>query len=231
MFRQQFPNPYDPTSNDQQPETLPLDEIIRQAIKAQLLDVNVALPGQVVAVLGNQKANIQPLLQSRYAADQSVVNIPVIQNVPIMMPLGQNYAIKLPVAVGDTGLLVFSDRSLDLWNQSNGGIIDPQDNRAHFLQDAVFIPGLVPFPNQTEDDTTDLVLANGDSDIRLLANGKVRIESKTQELINVLDQLLNVLINETFTLTMLGPEPFIASTITALTQVRTNLDTFLDTSE
>jgi len=51
-----------------------------------------------------------------------------------------------PVAVGDTGLLVFCDGSLDVW-LSKGGLVDPLDDRHHALSDAVFIPGLRPFSN------------------------------------------------------------------------------------
>lgn len=52
--------------------------------------------------------------------------------------------LALPVAVGDTGLLIFSDRSLDVW-LATGGIVDPGDDRRHALSDAVFVPGLRPF--------------------------------------------------------------------------------------
>jgi hypothetical protein len=52
----------------------------------------------------------------------------------------------LPVSVGDTGLLVFADGSLDVW-LARGGVVDPLDDRHHALSDAVFIPGLRPFSN------------------------------------------------------------------------------------
>lgn len=50
------------------------------------------------------------------------------------------------VSVGDTGLLVFCDDSLDVW-LSKGGLVDPLDDRHHALSDAVFVPGLRPFSN------------------------------------------------------------------------------------
>lgn len=224
-FKQVFPNPYDQTSQDFQPETLPLDEVIRQAIIGQMLRVRVALPCQVTVVSGNQKVNVQPLLQTRRRVDQVVENLPVIQNVPVSMPMGQNYVIKVPIAVGDTGLLIFMDRSMDVWNNSSGGIVDPQDSRQHFLQDAVFVPGLVPFANQTTDTTTDLVVQNGKAQLRVLANGKFQITNQQNELIDLINQLLTVLTTNTFTLTMLGPQPFIAATVQALTQIQTKLAT------
>lgn len=53
-------------------------------------------------------------------------------------------SLVLPVAKGDTGLLIFCDSSLDVW-LARGGLVDPLDDRHHSLSDAVFIPGLRPF--------------------------------------------------------------------------------------
>jgi hypothetical protein len=60
------------------------------------------------------------------------------------VPAGADLVV--PVEVGDTGLLVFADDSLDIW-LSKGGLVDPLDDRHHALSDAVFIPGLRPFSN------------------------------------------------------------------------------------
>jgi hypothetical protein len=52
----------------------------------------------------------------------------------------------MPISVGDPGLLVFADGSLDVW-LSHGGLVDPLNDRHHALSDAVFIPGLRSFNN------------------------------------------------------------------------------------
>lgn len=223
-FKENFPNPYDPNTPDLQPETPPLDQIIQSAIIAAMMKMRVHMPGKIVKKSGNNKVDIQPLIQTRYT-NGDVVNLPVIQNVPVGMPQGQDYSIKLPIKVGDTGHILFSDRSLDIWKVGDGGITDPQDSRIHDMTDAVFIPGLVTFSEQIVDDTDDLVLTNGEAQIRLLSDGTFKIQNtgQSQELITILLSLLDTLMNNTFTLTMLGPEPFIASTITALTQINTNL--------
>lgn len=190
-FNQPFPNPYGQSIPDFQPETIPLDEIIRQAIWGQMLNFRVCIPAQVTTVLGNQKVHVQPLLQTRYRADQAVVNLPVIQNVPVNMPIGQNYEIKLPVAIGDTGYVIISDRSLDLWMHSSGGIIDPQDSRQHFLQDAIFVPGLLPFSQQTTDLTSDLIVRNGSAQMRWLTSGLFKIANNSTTLNTLLQQLIS----------------------------------------
>lgn len=189
-FKQVFPNPYDQSTPNLQPETIPLEEIIRQGMVAHTMKLRVCLPASITKVIGNQQVSVQPLLQSRYT-DQTVVNLPVIQNVAVSMPMGQNYAIRLPIAVGDTGFLIFSDRSLDAWLHSGGGIIDPQDSRQHFLQDAIFVPGLTTFPNQTTDGTTDLIIKNGTAVFRELASGKFKIANDSTTLNTLLQNLIS----------------------------------------
>lgn len=215
-------NPYDPNSQDFTPETKPLDKIISEAIESAFLMKNVWMPAKVVAVKGNQKVDIQILLQSRYM-DGTIITPPPIQNVMVSMPMGADYSIKLPITVGDTGLAFFCDRSLDNWSVQ-GGIVDPQDNRNHDISDPVFVPGLYPFNEQTEDDTTDLVMTNGDAKARLQKTGKFVFTNGSEELLQILDDLLDTLINNTYTLTLIGAEPFVASTRLLLTEIRLRLD-------
>lgn len=151
-------DPYDPTSQDLTPETKPLPIVISEAIEAAFLAKHVWLPARVSALKGNQKVDVQILLKGRYV-DGQVIEHPPIQNCIVSMPMGADYSIKVPVAVGDTGIALFCDRSLDVWSVQ-GGIVDPQDSRNHDFSDAIFIPGLYPFNQQTQDATTDLVVTN-----------------------------------------------------------------------
>lgn len=163
---------YDPSIPNPTPETMPPDEVIRLAINTALKKMRVHLPCKVIQVLGEQLVTVQPTIQTRYR-DGTIANIPPIQNVPVRMPVGIGWSIKLPVAVGDLGDIIFSDRSLQVWAAGNGGIVDPQDDRMHDLTDAVFTPGLVPNSLQTNDGTTDMVLTNGESKIRLKKDGGI----------------------------------------------------------
>ena len=70
--------------------------------------------------------------------------LPVIPSVPVCFPGSGAFRVTFPVAKGDTGLLVFCSRSIDRW-LSEGGSVDPQDDRTHDLSDAVFVPGLTDF--------------------------------------------------------------------------------------
>lgn len=213
-FNEPQVNPYDPTSPDYQPETLPSDEIIRRAIQAQMMGLRVCLPAQIVTVRGNQKVDVQTLLQSRYS-DGTVVNIPAMQNVPVSMPMGADWSIKCPIAVGDIGLVIFCDRSLDVWLSGNGSIVDPQDSRQHDLSDPIFIPGLPTFTTQTTDSTTDMVLTNGAAVLRVQKAGKYKLSNAQNEVLatlvaisNDLKSLCQKLSNDTVTIASFGtPTP------------------------
>lgn len=188
-FQQPVYDPFNPNNPPQDVETLPLDEVIRQAMLGALLRVRVCLPCQVVAVGGNQKVDLQPLLKTRYQ-DGTLKDLPIIHSVPVHMPMGADYSIKLPVAVGDTGLAVFADRSLDNWTASDGTkTVDPQDTRQHDLSDAIFIPGLVPFSKQTKDSSTDLVITNGKAVLKVQKAGTFIAKNASNELLDLLVQI------------------------------------------
>lgn len=234
-YNEQFDLPYDPNSQAKQSGNLPLDEVIRRAILQATLKMRVCMPCSIVKVSGNQKVDIQPLLQARYT-DGTVVNLSVIQNVPVSMPMGKDYSIKLPIAVGDTGYCIFSDRSLDAWLAGSGNIVDPEDSRQHDLSDPIFVPGLVPFANQTTDSTTDMVLTNGKAQAKIQKPGTFVFTNAQNELVDLLSKItekLHLLSDKLSTdtvNTMLGPEQlnafaFYAQLATDVETLKGKLDT------
>ncbi len=223
MSNENYDNPYNPFTDNFENETPTHDQVIDGAIESKLYDLHTWLPAKIVKVKGNQKVDIQPLLKRKYK-DGTLVLLPVIQDVPVYMPRGAAFYIKLPVAVGDTGIALFSERSLDVW-KVQGGTVDPQDPRRHDISDAVFLPGLYPFNNQIAGAAADMVLKNGSLTMTLKPTGKIQIANTNNELISILSELLDTLKNNTYTLTQLGPQPFIASTKTALQTLKDKIDT------
>ena len=109
-----------------------------------------ALPGAIVAYdPATQRADIKPqlkfTLRDEFAGKEMLEDLPIICDVPIMFPRFGEFMMTMPVAVDDTVLLVFCDRSIDKW-KTNGGNVDPIDLRSHDISDAVAIPGLYPKP-------------------------------------------------------------------------------------
>jgi len=107
-----------------------------------------ALPGRVQSfVESKQAADIEPLIHDTWEGEDGTNQtgpLPVIPSVPVCFPGSGGWRVTFPVSKGDTGLLIFCGRSIDRW-LSEGGSVDPQDDRAHDLSDAVFVPGLTDF--------------------------------------------------------------------------------------
>jgi len=138
-----------------------LAEIIREAIESRLIDVHTALPGEVVAVDAvTRTAEIRPLL-TRWLEkeDGSFIqeNLPVIPNVKNLEIRGLNFFVSVPVEVGTTGLLIFSEASLDIWRQKNQ-VSPPGDVGRHTLTGAVFLPGLFAAGEELPTQPTDALV-------------------------------------------------------------------------
>jgi hypothetical protein len=125
-----------------------LSEVLRNAIAGQTSEIRTALPGRVESYdAATHKASVLPLIMDGWVdenGNRKGKPLPIVNNVPVLMPSAQGVRIKLPVKVGDTVLLVFCGSSLDRWLE-RGGVIDPADDRRHDLNDAVAITGLFDF--------------------------------------------------------------------------------------
>lgn len=214
-------NPYDPSSSDQTPETLPLDEVIKLAIEKQLLETHVAMPGEVAQVRGNQLVDVQPHLKRKYVLGGAVLALPIIQNVPVQLLAGKTWWFKGPIAVGDVGTIIFSERSLDAWKTS-GGLTDPGDPRHHHMSDAIFIPGLASKASQVQGSATSMVIHNGQAEIQMTPDGKFKVTNGTNELLDLLDQTLQAILDAT-TNTIFGPLP--VNNLATFAMIKAKLDT------
>ena len=192
-------------------------EALTRILDNKLRAVNNALPAKIVTYDAvKQLASVKPLL-NRKLKDNTELVLPVINNVPVMLPRTANAIISLPIAVDDKVLLVFCDRSLDEW-LSSGNEVFPSDNRMHSFSDAIAIPGLYDFSSTSDASTNDLlikhkeskitILANGDIKISAGATGKIAIGNDSEELLAILDDILTE-IQAITTATMIGPQPII----------------------
>lgn len=210
-------------------ETPTMPEVIKEAIKAQLLDLRVSLPAKIESYnAAEQKANITPLLRKKYIKDSKVVNLPVINNVPVQWPSasGGSSFLHLPLKAGDVGLAVFCDRSLDLWKSGDNSIVTPNDPRHHNITDAIFIPGVNAFKSALKNVPSDnAVLQNGKMRIEMDPSGKISIEGSSKEFLTIVDDLLNELINNARVVTALGSMPFTVATQERLQLIRDDLAT------
>lgn len=161
-------------------------EMIRAAIDNALSEMRVALPARVESVdTAAQTVDVRPMLLQRSVNDDGEVTteqLPVLPTVPVSWPRGGGFFVSMPLTVGDTGLVVFCDWSIDQWRSRGGSSpADPLDIRAHSIASAVFVPGLHDAKNPLASvHAENLVVGKDDgSQIHIKPNGDVALTAET----------------------------------------------------
>jgi hypothetical protein len=195
-------------------QTTPTDvEIIRAAMERRVAEVHTAIPASVVKYDSNTNlAQIKPEIKLYFVDEDEPRPIPVISNVPVWMFRSASAHFRLPITTGDSGLLIFCERSIDRW-MVEGGDTDPRDFRKHHLSDAVFVPGLFPKSRRMNKagNSTSAEIKNQSAYIELKSNSRVRIGNNSVELLGLLSSLIGTL----ETLTVSGTTHSIVGTATA----------------
>lgn len=129
--------------------------------------IRCAMPGIIQSFdPATQTATVQPALQMQVNLGDGVkhVDLPVITNVPVVLPFAQaaGLLLTLPIRPGDECLLVFSDRAIDSFVQGGGiqptassNSADTATPRSHSLSDAICIPGIVSNPQAVPEYSTE----------------------------------------------------------------------------
>lgn len=153
-----------------EPREPSLEHVIQLALEAHLDGVRVGLPGIITEYdKDQQRASVQPLVQHGYVLDgvRRVETLPIIHDTPVRFPGAGTTRTTYPVKVGTIGWINFASSSLAVYLET-GGIVDPDDDRRHDINDAVFEPGLHTFnavPSTAPDDA--MVHWAGDFDVRI----------------------------------------------------------------
>lgn len=196
-------------------QTPTLTEVIDGLVERHLYEMHTSLPVEIVSYdHGKNLATVQPVLKRKFKSEAASITLPVIANVPVAFPRMGDGHLRFPINTGDTGQLIINERSIDGW-QVAGGIVDPQDTRKHALSDGVFYPGLAPDSKPMKSSAPDdsLELKQGESHIEITGAGKFKITDGTEELFDLLVQVLEKMIEEMTeqgtldsTVTIFGPQ-------------------------
>ena len=116
--------------------------------------IHTAMPARIEKYdYSTQKAEVKPYISRKYP-DNTVLELPVIVNVPVVFLRSGGASLNFPVSQGDNCLLICCERSIDKW-LSAGDVSDPTDLRRFDLSDAVAILGLNPFSVASEAPNND----------------------------------------------------------------------------
>lgn len=121
--------------NERSPDML---QLIKNAIRSEIADLWTSLPCEVEsydpdAVTISAQPTIKIPVRNE-KGDIELVQLPLLEDVPVMFPCAGGFTITHPIQKGDECLVSFAARNIDLWWQS-GGVQNPFDTRKHDLSD------------------------------------------------------------------------------------------------
>jgi len=154
-----------------------LTDVLDAAIRNRFAELQTAMPAQVVSYdFRTQKAQVKPTINRRFA-DGKVQSYPAINNVPVIFPRSGGASMTFPVKPGDTVLLIFASRSIDGWT-NQGGTVDQSDNRMHSINDAIAIPGLIPFSTRSmAKNNEDVLIKYKSAEIEIKQDSQINMKS------------------------------------------------------
>ena len=159
----------------------------REILRQELCDLRVACPGIIQSFdATTQTATVQlalrePVVQPPSSPGTPVTitheTVPIIPDVPVVLPRAGGYALTLPITEGDECLVIFGDACIDSWWQA-GGVQNLLTGRRHSLSDAIAVVGLwnqTRVLNNYSSTTAQLRTDDGDAYIELASGHVVNI--------------------------------------------------------
>lgn len=151
----------------------------------------------------------------------------VLLDLPLFILGGGDAQVTMPVAVGDTCLVIFNDRAIDNWYQSGQVNQSPSSTRLHSFADGIAFVGIRAANNPVEAyDAVRAVLRNGNAmvgvgtELLKLSNETYSLGAILQELVTDIKNLVTATAAITVTCALPGSPssvPINAAAIAAVT--------------
>lgn len=153
-----------------------LETTILSCVKNIQKNINTCFPGEILSFnIENQTAVVRPLFMRKI--DGQAVAINDLHDVPVRFFKTNRCSISLPIEVGDYVMLLFSQRSLDIW-LTKGGQVDPDDPRMHNMNDAIALPLLYDQEKVINNyNNNGIEIKTDTAKIEILKNGNINIIS------------------------------------------------------
>jgi hypothetical protein len=169
-----------------------LHEILNDSFEFNFSKFNFCKTGIITSVNSNNTVNVKPSIMTT-APDGTVFEQPTIYNVQVCDQRTATASVTLPIAKGDQCLLLFTDESLDNWQQSKSSeAINPEDGRTHDISDCICIVGLWQNGKGDYIDYESLTIKNQNCKM-VIKDNKVAIGTSTAELLQIIADLITIL--------------------------------------
>lgn len=157
-------------------------DLINEQIKRKFIEgIFTSIPAKVLKVSDYQSlqvVDVQPLIGT--IEEDGVELVPsVIYNVPVVLMGGGGALISIPLAVGDTVLLIFTMKDIASWQKGDGSYTVADTTRLHNINDAIAITGLYANKGTLNPDPNDVVIKFKSSEIRIAADDTVTVKGDT----------------------------------------------------
>ena len=179
-----------------------LEELIRVGFNNFIKDIHTALPAKVLRFdKVKQTVDLEIQQKRRFLDKREDALPPPLIDVPVHFYRCGGLAITMPINVGDTGLVVFAERSLDEW-QVLGSVEVPSEARTHSLSDGTFYPTMHNDKNVISNysDNLEIRTEDGNSKITISKDGRIEIQKGNNKVLDILSQALGLLGNATVTI-------------------------------
>lgn len=151
-------------------------EVFSYKIKNDLKQfINTSFPAEIVSVkdLGSKQfVDVKPLIHPE-DEDGSVLDTPVIYNVPVLFQSAGGGLLSFPIKVGDAMLIVISQRAISQWLIGDGSPVSSIDIDNFEITDALAIPGLYTTSTNLKPNTIDVELKFAGNSVRLTPAGDI----------------------------------------------------------
>jgi hypothetical protein len=174
-----------------------IQDTLTAAFDYQMENMYTNIPCIVVAVrdgLNGQMVDVQPTINDK-SQDGTVTERPVIGGVPVSFQVSKKAGFTFPVEVGDTGMAIFSMRSMDAWKGGNGRPAAPLNFGKMDKADAIFLPGIQPpgsavnnpakhvLTHNTQDTVVFANLGGAEAELRIHVDGSIGITTSNMPII------------------------------------------------
>ena len=178
-----------------------LTNIIQKNIESVLSQTNTCFPGVIESFdSGKQTAVVRPAFQSRITdidGEPIDIDLPLLPEVPVFfVRFGESF-IYHPVKRGDNCLVLVSQRSISQWKEDSKTSTIPDSQRKFNLNDCLCFIGFSDLNSGLKPTDINSYEMNLMTAYRVLAQGKIVMETKEKFKMKAQNVELKELLNET----------------------------------